>query len=272
MNVYPIYKNYPSSCKLWGNLKRKFLSYCRGCCWGHEGSSLFKIVVNFTIRSSRIIRGLSLVGSGFVHNVIQDFAHLFRSNVVLATSLLFSHDEFISEFQHFVFKSFTTSLSGLIFFVHFFKIFVVDLISKELIRMLVVRNKFKISINLISKSTFTTVLDLIGEGFGSDGDKETGSKTHDKYFLELLITVEILFAMSGDVSVGLVHSQERVMVSSGSDGLGLLRVSGSGHVEGFGEMVVLPAGSGPEERFISDFIDHFDTNISLSLFFLVFPM
>ena len=59
------------------------------------------------------------------------------------------------------------------------------------------------------------------------------------------------------------------MVSSGSDGLGLLRVSGSGHVEGFGEMVVLPAGSGPEERFISDFIDHFDTNISLSLFFLV---
>jgi len=181
------------------------------------------------------------VGSGFVHNVIQDFAHLFGSNVVLATSLLFSHNEVISESQHFIFKSLTTSLSGLVFFVHFFKIFVVNLIGKELIRMLVVGDEFEISINLISKSSFTTVLDLIGEGFGSDGDKETGSKTHDKYFLKLLITIEILFAVSGDVSVRLVQSQERVMVSSGSDGLGLLRVSGSGHVEGFGEMVVLPA-------------------------------
>lgn len=46
------------------------------------------------------------------------------------------------------------------------------------------------------------------------------------------------------------------MVVSASNGQGAFAVGRSGHVERFGEVVVLPAGLGPEEALVSNFVNH----------------
>jgi hypothetical protein len=54
----------------------------------------------------------------------------------------------------------------------------------------------------------------------------------------------------------LFTSEERHMVISASNGHGLFRVGGSGDIEAFRRPVVSPTSSGPEEGFVSYFIDH----------------
>jgi len=88
-------------------------------------------------------------------------------------------------------------------------------------------------------------------------DQEEGSETEDENFFESLVTIEILLAMSGDVSVRLISSQERMVVVSATNGQSAFSVGRSGHVERFGEVVVFPTSLGPEETLITDFIDHF---------------
>lgn len=52
-------------------------------------------------------------------------------------------------------------------------------------------------------------------------------------------------------------SQEGVVIHSGLDALSLLTVGGSWHVERLWEVVVFPASFSPEERFVSDLVNHF---------------
>jgi hypothetical protein len=55
------------------------------------------------------------------------------------------------------------------------------------------------------------------------------------------------------------------MVVSASNTLSLLRVRGSGHVERFREVVILPTRSSPEEALISNLIDHLCLYQSLTI-------
>ena len=47
-----------------------------------------------------------------------------------------------------------------------------------------------------------------------------------------------------------------MMVVSATNSQGALTAGGSGHVERLWEVVVLPAGLGPEETLISNFVNH----------------
>ena len=70
------------------------------------------------------------------------------------------------------------------------------------------------------------------------------------------VTIQVLFADSGVVSVGLDHSEVWVVVVSWGDVGGLVGFDHSGHVEDFGLPVVLPAGNCPEQALISDSESH----------------
>lgn len=65
-----------------------------------------------------------------------------------------------------------------------------------------------------------------------------------------------MLAVSGDISVGLNVSEERVMVISASNGHSEFTIRRSRGIEVLRVPVILPASSSPENRFVSNFVAH----------------
>lgn len=221
--------------------------------WLQEWSSLFKEIVDISILGS--LGGGTTGSLGFSENV-EDYL----GQLLLAQNLSFSQlslllgDNGVQVGEHLLFESLFSFLRDLVLFVFMGNMSVVDIIGEELERMLVIGDEFEVSIQLINHSSFSSVLDLISKTFADHGDEEESSQSQDEDFFELFITIEVLFSMSGEVSVTLVSSQERVMVVSTSDTHSSLRVRRSWGVKVLWMPVVLPSSSDPEDTFISNFI------------------
>ena len=120
-------------------IKSSFLRSVLFVSGGDEGSSDFEVVLDVTVRSSGVLRRLVGLGFSFVEDVIDDFSHSFDGDSLAFTDLsLFFSNKVISEFAHLVFESLSTRFSGFIVFMFSSQESVIDLISEELIRVLVI--------------------------------------------------------------------------------------------------------------------------------------
>ena len=92
-------------------------------------------------------------------------------------------------------------------FVDVSNVVVSKLVDKELGGVGVVGEQFVVSVKLIGHSALSTMLDELNGGLAGEGDLENVSEFHDEELLCSGVTVQVLFADSGVVSVGLDHSE-----------------------------------------------------------------
>lgn len=222
---------------------------------GNKWSSFFEEIVELTVFSSGAVVLSDLIGSSWNSDV--DFGEFFKSQFFSMTQSLFLLIGLFVEF------SFESSEDGVLsffdsigLFVSLSDVIISEFINEELCWVSIVWEKFVISVELISHSSFTTVFDEFNWGLAFEGDFEDVSEFEDETLFSLGISVQELFADSWVVSVWLDHSEERVMIVSWGDVSGLVGLDHSWHVEDFRLPIVLPSGNSPEKTLISDSESH----------------
>ena len=88
------------------------------------------------------------------------------------------------------------------------------LVHEQLVRMLVVRHEFYIPVDLVGHTPFTAVLDLVGETMGVQWNQVHITEGQSVGLFPLAVPHQVLFAETGQLSVLVVHPQERVVVVS----------------------------------------------------------
>ena len=159
-----------------------------------EGSSLVKVVSEFSIRASHLVFA-SFVLTPVVGNSIVNLSHMLDAELFTLRQFFALGSQLGSEgiLQSISDGGFSI-LFSLGFLILFTKVVVVNFVAIQLHRVVVIRHEFVVSVKLVSHSPLASMLDEFNRSFASEGDLESSPKFHLESDFHILVAVEILLA------------------------------------------------------------------------------